>query len=223
MSRNDTIQNIIITLSLPIIIFNWLGGVVAGIWLAILGKWSIIIYGLIAAFTAHFLLGFVLMLGLIFGAPAIYFVNKNYKIPAMFFGFLSLVVTIGIISFWCLAVFFQFMKNAEINSWVPLAIWSYGVATIPLQYLASKEKDNEYTASTVFFTQLAYFIMLLSLILLDLTLRTSIIIFLVIMGLCLIFHTFTSVNEMRSKSTYSSNSIYEDDNYFNDDSDDKIF
>lgn len=60
-------------LSLPFVILNLFGVIVAGIWLAILGDWRSIGYGIAIMIVSTFLLSIVLWFAIIFIGPAIYF------------------------------------------------------------------------------------------------------------------------------------------------------
>lgn len=48
------LNKIIEILSVPIMILNIAGGIVGGIWLAILGEWTLIVIGVLLLFTSHF-------------------------------------------------------------------------------------------------------------------------------------------------------------------------
>jgi hypothetical protein len=55
-------------LSIPTILFmslNFFGGIVSGIWLAVLGQWWAIGYGIAGLFFSSTLLGFAMMPGLL--------------------------------------------------------------------------------------------------------------------------------------------------------------
>src|SRR5208283_1333098 len=48
-------------LSVPIMILNFASGIIAGIWLAILGEWSLLGIGILFLFTSHWLIGLLLL------------------------------------------------------------------------------------------------------------------------------------------------------------------
>jgi len=147
---------LITALSIPIGMLNLFGGIISGIWLAILGKWSPIFMGFLGLLGSTFLLGFALMPGLLFAAPAAKFAEKKIYSGLYFFAFLSSLYTFAVITIWCVFVMRYFMADATEKSYIPLMLWSYGVATGPLGYMASKERDNEASIFTVFFASLAY-------------------------------------------------------------------
>ncbi len=146
-------------LSVPIMLLNLLGGIVSGIWLAFLGEWGEIGRGLFFMIFAGFFIGFALMPGLLFAAPAAMAMEKGRKILGMFFGSLSVLYTVIFITIWCLWVMWLFMSSATNESLIPMLIWSYGVALAPLMWLAQKDQEgggNEFSIFTTFFAQVSY-------------------------------------------------------------------
>jgi len=59
-------NRIIEILSLPIMILNMVGGIIGGIWLAILGEWGLIGIGILLMFTSHWILAILMMPSLLF-------------------------------------------------------------------------------------------------------------------------------------------------------------
>lgn len=47
--------------SVPIMMMNFASGIIAGIWLAILGQWGLIGIGLVFTFTSHWLLALLML------------------------------------------------------------------------------------------------------------------------------------------------------------------
>jgi hypothetical protein len=152
-------------LAVPLGLLNMLGGIVAGIWLAILGKWGIIGYGIAALFVSGFGLGIAMMPGLLFAAPAAALLEKGNKLGFYFFGFLSALYTVAILTVWCIAVLYFFARQADPSSIVPILLWSYGVATGPIGWMAQKEAQGgggEGAMISTFFAQVAYVIVILA-------------------------------------------------------------
>ncbi len=173
----ELFEKIIVSISFPLMIFNNLGGIIAGIWLLILGEWKFVIFGLIAAFSGSFILGFALMIPMIFAMPSMFFIERNNKIIGYIFGFFSMLTTNAIIFFWCIISFWICYSKSTPESIIPALIWSYGVAVFPLQSLADKEKENEFTILTTLFVQIAYIVMLILLLLFNTTFLTGFIVF----------------------------------------------
>jgi len=146
-------------LTIPIMILNLLGGVISGIWLAILGEWSEIFRGILFFFISGFAISFALMPSLLFAAPAAMAIERGKRIIGVLFGSISVFYTVGLMTMWCLWVLWLFTGSATESSLVPLLIWSYGVALGPWMWLASKDQQgggNEFSMMTTFFAQVAY-------------------------------------------------------------------
>jgi len=156
---------ILTALTVPIMILNILGGVVSGIWLAILGEWGEIIRGIIFIVVSGFAISFALMPSLLFAGPAVMAIEKGKKTLGVFFGFLSVLYTVILITVWCVWIMWLFVSSATADSFIPLLIWSYGVALAPWMWLAQKDQQggggNEYSIFTTFFAQISYIIAML--------------------------------------------------------------
>jgi len=157
-------QALITVLMLPLLILNMLGGIASGIWLAILGEWWAIGYGLLAFFASAFVLSFVLLPGVVFAGPAAMLAERGRNILALPFVFLGGLYVYAVVTAWCVLVFYFFMRHANADNHLPLLIWSYGVATGPWSFLASKESQGGGDAGVganfaTFFAQVAYVVM----------------------------------------------------------------
>lgn len=146
-------------LAIPFMLLNMLGGIASGIWLAILGQWWALGLGLAGLFLSSTLIGFAMMPGLIFAAPAAMLIEKGKVLTAAPLIFLSQLYTYAVVVVWCGFVFGAFMASATPSSFWPLLIFSYGVATGPITYLAQREQQTgggDAAGMTAVFTQLAY-------------------------------------------------------------------
>jgi len=146
-------------LFIPLAVLNIAGGVVSGIWLAILGKWAPIGYGIAAMFFSSFLIALILSPGILLALPAAKFHEKGNKAGVYLFGFLSSLYTMAILTAWCMAVLFFFSRYADSRASIPLLIWAYGVATGPIAYMAQKEGQGgggDASMISSFFTQVAF-------------------------------------------------------------------
>jgi hypothetical protein len=168
---------VITALSVPLFILNMLGAIVSGIWLAVLGEWRPIGFGILSFFVSSFLLGFALMPGLLLAAPAAWLAEKGKILGVVFFGTLSNLYTVVLVTVWCCGVLYFFVKDASDSTLIPRLIWSYGVATGPWSYFASKEQGegSEGFASfvAVFFAQLAYLVIMLLVLFTPITLLAA--------------------------------------------------
>ena len=166
-------------LAIPLGIINIFGGIISGIWLAILGKWGLIGYGLLAIIVSDMGLGIAMMPGLIFAAPAAVLIEKGNKLGGYFFGLLSTVYAVGVLTGWCVLVLVCYTENVDANTLTPVLIWSYGIAIVPIAFLAEKElqSGNEFAMILTFFIQVAYILTILAILLVGLLLRDVLIIF----------------------------------------------
>ena len=191
-------------LAVPLGLLNMLGGIIAGIWLAVLGKWGIIGYGVAALFVSGFGLGIAMMPGLLFAAPAAVLHEKGNKLGFYFFGFLGALYTVAVLTAWCIAVLYFFARQADSGSIIPILLWSYGVATGPIGWLAQKEAQGgggEGAMISTFFAQVAYVIVIFAVLFLSVSLADVIILFGAIMVVGLVFQ-FRIASQLERLSRY---------------------
>jgi hypothetical protein len=155
------------TLGLFYFLFNALGGLIAGIWLMILGEWKAIGMGLVFVLGGSFAIGIAMMPGLILALPMVFFEKHKIKIGMYLFGLFSLAYTYFVLSVWSIACLLYFSNMAKESSYTPMLIWGYGVALGPIVFLASKERDNEYTAFAVLTISICLVLSLLKLLIFD--------------------------------------------------------
>lgn len=179
-------------LMLPFMLLNVFGGIVSGIWLAILGQWWAIGIGLVAIFVHFFVTAPVMLLGMVFGAPGVALVTRGHNVLALPFLLLTQLWTYAIIAIWCIASFHYFMSNADHRTYIPLLIWSYGVATGPWAGLSQREMRTgvgEAGLMATFFMQIAYVVTGLALVFFTTYPLTLLIIFLSILSIGMLAQT----------------------------------
>ena len=76
------INKIIEILTLSILVMNMIGGISAGIWLAFLGEWKLIIIGIVLLFTSHFYISLLMLPGLLFAPIGVYFFERKNPLAA---------------------------------------------------------------------------------------------------------------------------------------------
>lgn len=156
---------LIAAFSVPLMILNMLGGVVSGIWLVFLGEWGAVGRGALLFCTSTFLLSFALMPSILFTTPALYYAERGKTFGLVFFSALSNLYILALVMGWCYVILSHFMKDATESSLIPRLIWSYGVATGPWAYMASKDQgpagEGSTSALTVFFAEVAYLLIML--------------------------------------------------------------
>jgi hypothetical protein len=171
---------IITVLAIPLMVLNMLGGIASGIWLAIIGEWGAIGWGIAALLGSTMVLGFALMPSVLLAAPAVYYAEKGNTLGILFFAALSNAYVIAIVTVWCCGVLYFFVKDATSSTLIPTLIWSYGVATGPWAYMASKDQqtgDLSGSAIATFFAELAYVGIMIAMLLSVATVIQTIMIF----------------------------------------------
>lgn len=154
-------------LGFALLALNFLGGTIAGIWLAILGEWWAIGYGIAGIFLSHFVLAIALLPSIGLGAVAGWLEQKNVPAGAWSLGVLSSVYIAAIMTVWCVGILYFFLLRADATSWIPLLIWSYGVATGPWAWMAQKETQSgggESSLVATFAAQIGYVAMMLAVV-----------------------------------------------------------
>lgn len=98
--------------TIPLAFLNLLGGIVSGIWLAIIGQWGVIGLGIFFFIASTFGLSFVLIPALLLSAPAVYCSEKGKTFPMLCFITLSNLYVIVVITVWCCSILYMFAKGA---------------------------------------------------------------------------------------------------------------
>jgi hypothetical protein len=158
-------QSLLALVIIPLVLLNAFGGIASGIWLAVLGEWWALGYGLIGLLLSHFFLAFVLAPGLIILlAPAGILFEKQRPFLALPLLLLGTAYIYLVMTAWCLLAFVVFTTRADGETFWPLLIWSYGVALGPWVYMAQKEEQaggGDTSAVATLCAQVAYVIMAL--------------------------------------------------------------
>ncbi len=151
------------SLAVPLALIIGIGGIVSGIWLAILGQWGSIVYGLLMLVGAGFLLWITMMPGMLFEAPATAYCEEGNKPAFYVLVFLRTLYPFAVLTLWCVLVLNFFARRADSSSIIPMLLWSYGVATSPIVWIAQKDLQSfkEYAMISTFFAQVAYLLVVL--------------------------------------------------------------
>lgn len=142
-------------------VLNSLGGIVSGIWLAVLGEWWAIGLGILNVLFSTFIISIALIPSIPLAAGALTF-GRRSKVALFAFGLLSSLYVVAVMTAWCVGVLYVFASQADSSSWIPLLLWSYGIATGPWSYMAAKEAQGgggEGSIAAAFFAQVAYLAM----------------------------------------------------------------
>lgn len=151
-----TFMSILIVLAFPLMILNVAGGIMSAIWLGILGEWWVLLTGICILVISNFILTFILSPSIGLSLLSNHFFNKNNNISGSGILIISNLYTLGIISIWCCLMFFIFVDGATPKNFIPLLIWSYGIATVPWSYFASQEEEPSGSMIATLFLQFGY-------------------------------------------------------------------
>jgi hypothetical protein len=153
-------------LIVPIIVLNASSLVIGGVWLGFYREWPLLLVGVFFLFTSDVTLGLFLMPTAMLGS----IISAKYEKMRRFSLFL-LTLTVHLytnflIVAWCALSFLfcsRFYAGSSILEYLPYALWSWPMALVPWQFLASGE-DNEFTAITVFSASLFYLLFLVGIL-----------------------------------------------------------
>lgn len=142
---------------------NFLSGIVAGIWLAVLGLWSSIIYGFVLSIAMPWVYSIASLpsMGLAFLVSLLF--ERGSKVFTLILGLLSSLYSNALIAIWVFYVFLFFLGRADESAYIPLLLWGYSTAMAPLSYMASKESpDSTATTMALFFAELSYLLIVVA-------------------------------------------------------------
>jgi hypothetical protein len=198
-------SNFISVISIPLGLLNTFGGIVAGVWLAILGEWGIIGYGVVILIFASFTLGLAMMPGLMFAIPAASMAERGNKIGSYLFNFLGSIYGGIVLTIWCVGLLYYFAHQANADSIVPILLWSYGVATGPIGWLTQKEIQSGGGGASVFanfFAQVAYVIVMISVLFFEASLLDAVTLYGTVMVIGTFFQFLAAIQLDRMHSQF---------------------
>ena len=155
-------QILISFLMLPIMILNFAGGIVGGIWLLIIGKGWLVLYAIIITLTSTWVIGLVLTPTILLAMPLTKAIEKKRYLLAYLWGILAGFWTYLIMTIWCVGSFVLILSNYDTGLVWPYLFLAYSVASGPWTYMASKEGSTEIDGTTIgaFFVCLGAFAMI---------------------------------------------------------------
>jgi hypothetical protein len=130
---------LLMTMMFIVSIINISAGIIGGIWILLLGQWSMIVQGILYGIISPFILGMVLVVGLIFGGPGMILLEKRKYISGYLLLLLSSVFDMIIIFVSVMYIFGIFASmSLEIN-FIPVLLFAYAVSFSPWSYMAQKD------------------------------------------------------------------------------------
>ena len=145
----------------PVIIaLNMLGGIMAGIWLAIEGDWWALGYGLLAIVVGHWIISLLLIPFFLLAFPGIKLFERGQALIGRLVYAVASLYMLVVMFMWSTAVTATFATHSREAGLFPVLLWSYGVVTGPWTYLASKDQQggssNEFSVIAALFLQIGY-------------------------------------------------------------------
>ena len=139
----EMVQVILGLVSIPIMLLNFGGGIVGGIWLAFLGKWGLLGLGIVSMFISSFGISLALAPGLLFVAPAGVALDRGRYIIGGLCLTLANVWTDVVMTAWSVGCFYVVLGYYDRGSIWPYLLWAYGMATGPWTYMAARGGPEE--------------------------------------------------------------------------------
>lgn len=161
---------------IPFMLLNAFGGVVAGIWLAILGEWSAILLGIAILFAGPFVVSLFLAPGMGLAGLGLVAIERGNKVFGWFLLLLASPWTSIVIVAWEIVIFKTFGALATAHNVIPMWLWSYGAATGVWSYMARAEQqtgEGGGATAAAFGAQIAYVVLAVCQIWLQLPLAES--------------------------------------------------
>lgn len=141
-------------------ILNLTAGIIGGAWLLFEGLFSEVGIGFLYSIFGHYILGFVMMITLVFGAPgAVLFEKRKYALGLIFL-LLNQIVTMGIVYFSVMYVFGVAVQLSEYANFIPVLLFAYAVSFAPWAFLANEDKraGNQNATTMVISGQIGFVI-----------------------------------------------------------------
>lgn len=182
---------------LPLVILIAFGGVIAGIWLAILGEWLLVVVGLCLIIGGPFILNIPLAVTMTFASLGLKFLEEGNRRLAIPLIILNGIATYGIIIMWCTIILFYFGDYINDKNYIPLLLWIHEVATIAWVYMARWELHNQQTVMSLLFIQIGVVVMLIGYVGFDFSLKEIIITQIIIHSFGAILSVYISLVEHR--------------------------
>jgi hypothetical protein len=159
MSKLDAFLQAIIT---PFLFLHLFGAFISIVWLAILGKWTVILFGLLYVVIVSVLIRIVLFPAGIFMLIGSYFDNRGKKGITGVFVFLHTFYTYSIVLVSMLLVaFFYSLAIASGSGVVPFSIGAFSIAIGPWFKLAAQKPECYTESMLLFLADISFFIALM--------------------------------------------------------------
>lgn len=154
---------LLMPLAFVFMFLNSVGGIVAVVWIMIEGQWSILFLSGGFVFFGHWILGFGLLISMIFAYPGIKASESGSSIVASVLMLLTSITRVTILSLWVYAVFQVFHSKLPEEKILTCLIIYYS-STTAVVFLAVKNSNdpNDPSKLVAMFTQIGCMISLVT-------------------------------------------------------------
>jgi hypothetical protein len=153
--------------AIPLGLLNLLVLIVAGIWLAVLGRWGVIGWGIVALLVPGVVaLAFSYRPGLLL-YPSAALHDRERRARSRVLRMLSEAYRVVVLSVWCLAVLWFFSRQAGGATAAPVLLWSYGIAAGSIVWMDQNELQGgggRNIAVSTLFAQAGYVLAVLAML-----------------------------------------------------------
>ena len=180
-------EKLLTVLAIPLWIINSFGGIVAFIWLAIIGGyWTILIGGILILFFSSFAFSLAMMPSTGVQLLAMKMFEKKQKLIGIILMYIATILLLAVFTFWVFYIYYLGIVNIQSKGDVfPVLLWCYSVAVWPIQYMASKEPRDSYgTNLMMLFITIGCLLMTILLSFFSFSMINAAIVYLVCMTIC---------------------------------------
>ena len=91
-----------------------------------------------------------------------YLIEKELRVLAPAFGFSASLFNNLLVMSWCSIIFFHYAEVSCRENLLPLLLWGYSVAMLPLAFMAKFDADNRLTSHFLFIAHVLYAVLVAS-------------------------------------------------------------
>jgi len=137
-------------------IVNVFGGVIAGIWLSILGEWELVLIGLGCSILMPFVFLIISISAKSLSRLVSWAQEGNLNMIARGFILISVIYNNYLIYFWAYTIYFFFTRYITHNNPCPFLVWSYSIVMAPFSYMAIKAESRPVGHPVMLFLALVF-------------------------------------------------------------------